>query len=267
MSLLAAVIEVTTVRERLPWLGRAAQAWLLGKVRDVDPGLAALLHGGQGRRPYTVSVMPGNEGLHWLRVTSVSAELSGVLRQNILPQLEAGQTIRLANIELKIGRILTENHPWAGQSDLERLAQDAFEPNKVLPMPGFEFATATAFHSGGLAVPLPVPSFVFGSLINAWETFSPVALPVQVGDFVEQYVAVARHRIATRIVGFGEKERHVGFVGTANFAILPLEKTNRTADEYRQRVQAITLLTQFAFYVGVGIRTAVGMGQVRPIEV
>jgi CRISPR-associated endoribonuclease Cas6 len=91
-------------------------------------------------------------------------------------------------------------------------------------------------------------------------------LPVQVGDFVEQYVAVARHRIATKVVRFGDKEQHIGFVGKVSFAILPPEKTKLTADEYRQRVRVIGLLTEFAFYVGIGIRTTVGMGQVRPIE-
>src|SRR5215471_11699847 len=114
MRLLAAVIEITAEQERLPWLGRAAQAWLLGKVRDADPALAAVLHQGQGRRPYTISILRGNEGNCCLRVTSVSRELSNMLRQSVLPGLE--QTIRLANIDLKIGRVWTEGHAWAGQS-------------------------------------------------------------------------------------------------------------------------------------------------------
>jgi CRISPR/Cas system endoribonuclease Cas6 (RAMP superfamily) len=48
--------------------------------------------------------------------------------------------------------------------------------------------------------------------------------------------------------------------------IRPLEKTALSIDEYRQRAQVIDMLARFAFYSSVGARTAVGMGQVRPLS-
>lgn len=260
MALLAAVIYLESEQPLPPWLGRAAQAWLLEGVRRADPALADSLHTGQARRPYTVSAPRGDERGRWLRITSVSAPLSAVLTDSILPGL--GGPIRLASAEIAVKSVEVEGHPWAEHSDFEALARQAFEaePSRL----NLEFATPTAFHRDGLVVPLPLPSLIFGSLIHAWDLFSPVPLPVPVLEFVERYVGIARHRITTRMVQFGDSQQHIGFTGTASFAVIRRERTGLSADEYRLRAQILNLLTRFAFYTGVGVRTTVGMGQVRP---
>lgn len=268
-TLLAAVIYLTLNSDR-QWLGRAAQAWLLESVRQVNPTLADRLHHEHAQRPYTISVprrMPGSSGGEsgcWLRITSVSADLSAVLIESILPRLSAGEAIQLADADAEIVGVITENHPWAGRADFETLVHAAFDPETMPPLRhSLEFATPTVFHRAGMAIPLPMPTLVFGSLIRVWNTFSPVSLPVPMLDFVEKFVGITRHRITTRLVQFGTSERHIGYVGTVGYVVMPLEKTALTADEYRQRVQVLDMLARFAFYTGVGARTAVGMGQTR----
>lgn len=263
MSLLAATIPIDSPVGRLPWLGRAAQAWFLTQVRRADPALADALHDGQSRRPYTIGAVK-TEDRYFLRVTSLSTVLSDLLTGNILPNVGTGAT--LAGIEVQFARYHIENHPWAGRSDFEQLAREAF--TKAIPESfafGFEFATPTTFHSGGLNVPLPLPSLVYGSLIQAWNTFSPVALPVSLQPFVSDHVAVARHRISTRLVRSGDQQ-YVGFTGIVRYALSRQDKTALSPDEYRQRVQALNLLTLFAFYAGVGAHTSMGMGQTRGID-
>jgi CRISPR-associated endoribonuclease Cas6 len=264
MTLLAAVIHLRSEHPIRPWLGRAAQAWLLGKVREADPALADALHRGQARRPYTVSIPRGDVGDPWLRITSVSPDLSATLAQVILPDLKG--SIVLAGTEIEIASVNTEAHPWSGRSDFETLARQAFEsvPDRLHVY--LEFATPTTFHRQEIAVPLPLPELVYASLIRAWDDLSPVPLPVPLLDFVEQFVGLAGFRLSTRIVQFGTNERHVGFMGSARYISVPRDKTGLTLDEYRQRIQAIDLLTRFAFYTGIGARTAVGMGQVRAHE-
>jgi CRISPR-associated endoribonuclease Cas6 len=271
-ALLAVVIELSLKTDR-KWLGRAAQAWLLESVRRVDSTLADLLHREHAQRPYTISAprrMPtssSSDSGQWMRITSISVDLSAVLLESILPGLKAGEIIRLAGVNAELVGAMTENHPWAGQADFETLAHAAFDPEAAPPLGhSLEFVTPTVFHRAGMAIPLPIPTLVFGSLIRAWNIFSPVALPIQMHDFVEKYVGVARHKITTQFVQFGTSERHIGYVGTVRYIIMPLEKTALSADEYRQRVQVIDMLARFAFYAGVGARTAVGMGQVRPVS-
>jgi CRISPR-associated endoribonuclease Cas6 len=264
LSLLAAVLHVQADRALPSWLGRAAQAWLLEQIRRTDPVLAGSLHGGQTRRPYTISGPRGQGTGRWLRITSLSADLAAVLSDTILPTLR-GQSLKLAGVEIGIRAVETATHAWAGCSDYETLARLAFE-SESLPAPGFEFDTPTTFHHDGLAVPVPLPSLVYGSLIRAWDSFSPLPLPTSLLPFVERCVGIARHRIATRMVQFGGSERHVGFIGTACYVVVPQPSSGLSPGEYRQRVQLLDLLTRFAFYSGVGARTAVGMGQVRPLS-
>jgi CRISPR-associated endoribonuclease Cas6 len=259
-ELLSAVIHLTPDQPLPVWLGRAGQAWLLNRVRHFEPALADLLHSGQTRRPYTVSVPRGTPDQYWLRITSTSADLSQVLRDSILPEL---QLVLLAGIEIPVASVQLTDHAWAGQTDYQTLARLAFDqPNSALRL---EFATPTAFHQQGLSVPLPLPSLVYGSLIQSWNLYSPVLLPIEMGPFVERYVGIAHHNVATRMVQAGLSERHVGFTGNVTFMVMPQEKNNLPPDTYRLHVQVLHLLTQFAFYTGVGVRTAVGMGQVHPV--
>jgi CRISPR-associated endoribonuclease Cas6 len=190
-ALLAAVIHLDLKTDR-QWLGRAAQAWLLESVRQVESTLADRLHVEHAQRPYTISVprrIPGSstsDSGYYMRITSSSADLSAVLTESILPGLKVGETIRLADADAIITEAMTENHPWAGQADFETLAHSAFAPDAAPPLRHtLEFATPTVFHRAGLAIPLPIPKLVFGSLIRAWNTFSPVPLPVQMLDVVE----------------------------------------------------------------------------------
>ncbi|MCC7446699.1 MAG: CRISPR system precrRNA processing endoribonuclease RAMP protein Cas6 [Anaerolineae bacterium] len=254
MSLLAAVIHLSSDKPLRASPGRAAQAWLLDTVRQADPAFAHVLHSGQSRRPYTVGFLP-RESI--LRITSVSHDLSRLLIDVILPRLQA---IRLAGVEATITAIQTDGHPWAGRADYEALARTAFD-NRDTRQWRMEFATPTAFHHNGMDVPLPLPALVYGSLIQAWNTFSPIPLPVHLGGFIDQAMGIARHRITTRVAQFGKAEQHVGFVGTVNYIIKP----TLTVDEIHPYVSIVHLLTQFAFYTGVGIRTTVGMGMVRPL--
>jgi len=254
MSLLAAVIRLSSDKPLPAFPGRAAQAWLLDTVRQADPSLANVLHSGQARRPYTVGFLP-RESI--LRITSVSDDLSRLLSDVILPELK---TIRLLGIEAIVTSIQTEGHPWAAGTDFESLARDSFNNDDVRQWQ-MEFVTPTTFHQNGMDMPLPLPALVYGSLIQAWNTFSPIPLPVHIGGFIDQAIGIARHRITTRMVQFGKMEQHVGFVGTVNYMVKP----TLTAEELHPYVSILNLLTQFAFYTGVGIRTTVGMGMARPV--
>src|SRR5579859_1050538 len=132
MALLAAVISLKPTRPLPEFLGRAAQAWLLDTIRQSDPALARALHdkGGQDRRPYTVTVIiprTESEALPWLRLTSLSPELTSHLEQVFLPHLQG--SLILAGVEIEIVNVTLDAHahPWAGNSDYELLARATFD--------------------------------------------------------------------------------------------------------------------------------------------
>lgn len=248
-----------------PYLGPAARAVVLGLIADEDAGLAEALHAPNQQRPYTCSrvwgaptedgsliIQPDNQ-IH-LRYTGLTAAVSAHLRrlaEDPPPHIEiegAHLNIEEATLDQAVDR-------WAGETTYEALAQGyllaAKSPNRRAKI---WFASPTAFRSGGQTVPVPLPDLVYGSLVDTWNAFSPVAVCEEVRRFAQECLAISRYQLSTRAVPGKGGSVHIGFVGECQYTAL-------RHDRYWQSV--IQLLTDFAFYAGVGYRTTAGMGQAR----
>ncbi len=277
--------------------GRVAQSLLLGWVEKRDAAFASALHAGSEARPYTASALcpEGRSeartsevqagGRYWLRFTTLTEPLSRLLLQ-VADELP-GTTLDLGGQAFAVQGIASDGpaHSWAGRSSYNELAQAHFlsVPNPPRRF-AFTFASPTAFHhtvpgssatdsavedSNGqpstgnrkpgtgnrqLTVPLPLPELVFGSLLARWNAFASLALPDELRRYAQECLAVSRYRLRTQALKFGQATS-VGFVGECQYTAL-------VWDAYWLR--AVSLLSAYAFYSGVGVRTAVGMGQVHP---
>ncbi len=253
---------------RLPAsLGRAGQALLLRLMAERDPAAAEALHQGDGLRPYTVSnlvmgkrtkgslqLAAGQAG--WLRFTGLTAEVSGQLQAlaaNPPEQVELdGHQFRVVGATLD-----PAGQPWAGQVSYQDLAAPFLLGGESRPAAkiGLEFAGPTTFRSKGRYLPLPLPELIFGSLLDRWQAFAPIALHPEVRRFAEEAVVLSRYRLRSRGLPYKQQGMQIGFTGRATFAAL-----NR--DRYWLNV--LHLLAAFSFYSGVGYGTAAGLGQTRP---
>jgi hypothetical protein len=260
------ILKPRSQYSRPDWLGRAAQAWLLGWVRERDAALAALLHGGQegsARRAYTIAPplpLAAAPGFYALRLTSLNSALSTLLSVG----LAAVRVVTLANTPFDAVRCELE-----ACAELETLAADIFTnftkpaegPASRQALPSLRFTTPTAFRSHGLSVPLPLPSLIFANLVQAWAALSSAPLPAQVGPVVQAHVGVAYARITTRQIKLAAQETRIGFVGSVRFHVaLSAEEEDQLA------LQTLRLLVALAPFAGVGVRTTVGMGQVQLSE-
>lgn len=263
---------------RLPaTLGRAAQALLLRLIGEKDGALAAALHEGEGPRPYTVSnlvmgrreqgaleVQAGQTG--WLRFTGLTGEVSGHL---LGLAVEPPETVELDGRSFTVTGATVDPaaHSWAGEISYQDLAAPFLlgSQRRITPSIAMEFVSPTTFRSQGRYVPLPLPELVFGSLLDRWQRFAPIALSPEVRRFAAEAVALSRYQLRTRglpykqgiKLGEGQKTRgtiQIGFTGHVVFVAL-----NR--DRYWLNV--LHLLAAFAFYSGVGYQTGTGLGQVR----
>lgn len=238
-------------------LGRAAQAWFLAEVERHDPTLAEQLHQGANLRPYTLGLRWGPEP--FLRVTSVAPALSAFLLDRWLPGLPGW--LRLDEVSLEIAGVAMQanDHPWAGQARYADLVQgDQAREERRKRGITFEFATPTLFRSNDLDVPLPLPSLVFDGLFRKWNRFAPVPLDSDLKTWLENHVAVNRYTLKTHQVRFGGNPKDVmgGFVGHCRFVCVGARQSCTQVAQCRA-------LAQFAFYVGIGRRTATGLGQCR----
>lgn len=270
--LTAAVLTVTPLEESTgpAFAGRAVQAWFLELVRLFNPVLAGELHTGDGPRPYTVSDLVGvgprrsgqrllsPERSGWLRITTLTPELSAWLTERILPMLP-GTHIDLGGTPVRIDQatVSPEVHQWAGQATPQALVTAGSLESQATRRVMLRFASPTTFRSQGSNVPFPLPDLVFGSLLNRWNAFAPVTLHPDARRFAEARIVASKYRLQSKFVEFarGQRGAAVGCMGTCRYVI-------QSGDRYWGGV--IRTLAAYAFFSGVGARTTMGLGQAAP---
>ncbi|MBC6431354.1 CRISPR system precrRNA processing endoribonuclease RAMP protein Cas6 [Nostoc sp. HG1] len=115
------------------------------------------------------------------------------------------------------------------------------------------FITPTAFAQAGVNLPLPLPTLMFRSWLERWNTFAPVYLGSdELIAYLGNAVVLKNHKIQTQSYQL-HKSFINGFVGNVTLQVL-----NR-ADPLLANVA--NLLMQYAKFAGTGMKTRLGMGQ------
>jgi CRISPR-associated endoribonuclease Cas6 len=248
----------------LPFTGRAAHALLMACLDDFDPSLAEQQHKDSGPRPFTASaLLGGRRGLdpeqsYALRLTALTTPVAQALRAAAdAGRLAPGRPVQLADAPFTIetAALTPADHPWAASLTYEELSAPWLlgkqPPEGRLTL---RFASPTAFKSAGLHVPVPLPAWVFGSLLEKWNAFAPVLLPVEVRRFVEECLALSAYKLRSASVALKAGSLRVGAVGWARYTAV-----NRD----RYWLSVTNLLADFALFAGVGVGTSMGLGQCR----
>jgi CRISPR-associated endoribonuclease Cas6 len=147
--------------------------------------------------------------------------------------------------------------PWAATSTYQDLSaalllakEDA--PKKIQ----LQFTSPTTFKSKGMHVPVPLPDLVFGSLLDRWNVFAPIAFPPETKRYASECLAVTRYRLSSRTARLKGTSLRVGAVGQITYTTLNYD---------RYWMSVIGVLAAFALYSGVGAGTTMGLGQCRMI--
>ena len=173
---------------------------------------------------------------------------------------------------------LDEPSGWTGYTSLTDLVEKAklLKLGKVEPL-ALEFASLTTFNRGSAktrgygnhAARLPLPHYVFPGLARRWEELAPPELVSLVQmERIEQYcqddgIIIADYDLKPHQLKFTTHVQ-LGFVGSCKYALRGPD--DPMTDEAPLTVrQQILLLSQLAFYCGVGYKTAMGMGRTRPV--
>ena len=173
---------------------------------------------------------------------------------------------------------LDEPSGWTGYTSLTDLVEKAklLKLGKVEPL-ALEFASLTTFNRGSAKTRgygnhparLPLPHYVFPGLARRWEELAPPELVSLVQmERIEQYcqddgIIIADYDLKPHQLKFTTHVQ-LGFVGSCKYALRGPD--DPMTDEAPLTVrQQILLLSQLAFYCGVGYKTAMGMGRTRPV--
>jgi CRISPR-associated endoribonuclease Cas6 len=258
--------------ESLPHVGRAAHGLLLAAVAQTDPALAEALHSGSELRPFTASDLygPGRrqpltpQQTFSLRLTTLHEPVTRAVLA--AAQSSAGLLAPEATVELAGSRFNIEKadwgqgpeHPWARATTFEALSAPWLLGRRK-PSTRFNllFASPTTFKSAGKHMPVPMPNWVFRSLLEKWNQFAPVALPPETQRFADECLAFTAYRLKTQMLPLKEGGLRAGAVGLVRYTAL-------NADRYWLSV--LHLLADFALFAGVGAGTGWGLGQCRKLE-
>lgn len=277
-DLLSLVLRVQpTHDDDIPgWTGRAVHAWFLDSLRQLDPARSQTIHDEAGLKPFTVSNLMGTgreavirlhrDQSYRLRITTLHPDLTQLVLNGLLP-LWLSEGITLHDQPFRVLAAVTDpaEEAWAGMTTYADLfGQVGLNPfRRELPRTlHFVFGAPTAFNKtvgeSGVKVQinLPQPELVFGSLHERWKHYASIELHPDLPAFVRECVVVAYHQIETQRVSFerASKGAVTGFVGRVGYQVA-------TGDTFWMR--QLATLGAYALYSGVGIRTGVGLGQVR----
>ena len=140
-----------------------------------------------------------------------------------------------------------------------------------------EFASLTAMNwinrddktYGNYYARLPLPRYIFPALARRWHELAPTELAYVVQkERVEHYIEadgiiIEDYDLKTHEVHFTRHPQR-GFVGTCTYQLRAPDEPATPEAPLTVR-QQFFLLAMFAFYSGIGYKTAMGMGQVRTL--
>jgi CRISPR-associated endoribonuclease Cas6 len=249
------------------YVGRANYAASLALLGRMDPALGGLIHDGDGPKPLVCSTIlnarPHRDGVeirpgqpYFVRVCGLTPAVSQALAVGLLTS-DRPATWELDRHPFRLTAATADPavDAWAGQSSYESLAAHQMlqsgQPGNTVTL---DFASPTAFKSGGMQVPIPLPDLVFGSLVERWNTFSPVVLSPEVRRFGAEMVAISRYRLESKPVAQKNGALRIGGQGQVSY---------RAMSSDRYWLATLQMLADFALFSGVGVQTATGMGQVR----
>lgn len=276
LTLNAVVVNLVAAHEgRVPLTqGALAHAAFFNLIAAADPALAAQLHDQQTRKPFTLSALQGltapvNGSGYWLtpgtratlRFTLLDPQLFHAFLARLL-QAGPDLRLRLGDVSFAVDGAVGApgSHAWAGYTTAGALRRDAPAHRQIRML----FASPTAINwtrndtANPRMVLMPWPQAVFAALRGTWNAHTGDALPIEFEKWVEGYVVVrAVQRWQTGVYRLKSGAPAPGGYGDVTFEAL---------DGSAECVRILNLLADFAFYSGVGSKTAMGMGQARRID-
>lgn len=208
---------------------------------------AELLHT-SGLRPFSQYLLPGKEGEVIWRINGLEKQMCGVLLEKLLsPELNQID-LKHKNISLFI-----QEKKILARSDYLEITRRYYVQEQARNRIIFNFLTPTTFKSEGRYQLLPRIDHIYQNLLQRWNAFSD-SISLADEEILREMV---RH---TELYAYKlqsctyhlEGVKIPSFRGWVELAIRGPEPLKRI----------ITLLSAFAEFAGIGIKTSLGMGGV-----
>jgi CRISPR-associated endoribonuclease Cas6 len=228
--------------------GAECHGLLFSLLHESCPGFSRDLHEA-AVNPFSIGPLQGqghfDKGAFYLcvgkeyyfTVSTLSSEMGAAIA-GVKPCTKPGNWFRLGTADCR----------WLGVTEAAEKSYSqllsADSPDRFV----LDFVSPTCFRSQGISLLFPSPDLLFSSIMERWNTFTPIPLDFKILPFVSRY------KLSTRLVQF-PKYRMTGFIGTVEYSF------PKAADSATR--QGICTLAQYAGFTGIGYKTAMGMGENR----
>jgi len=226
------------------------------------PSMGSLLHGVLMERIprtlasklHTEELRPFHQWLSYDAKTSQSSWTIGTIDDSLFDEFSSVvTTLSSVNIRQKNYAIGIGEPECIRETSFEELADQAFESGNVPSGVYCEFLTPTSFKHDGAYQIFPDTMRILQSLLCRWNAFSE-QIRLDEPDLADRLVPYCTiNRYWLRSAAFSvEHHRIVGFSGNVRFRFSGTDSAK----------SILSLLFSFAPFVGIGIKTALGMGAV-----
>ncbi|MFH0702860.1 MAG: CRISPR system precrRNA processing endoribonuclease RAMP protein Cas6 [bacterium] len=226
--------------------GSAMQAVFLKQVHDKNPLLFEKLHSESKLRPYTVSVpFRIKDKICW-KITSLNEQVSEFLENCLF------EHIFLEKENIKFTPLLVKSEFISYKDFYGKFFLDKSTFKKHISL---YFISPTSFKSleSKFYVPFPLPRLIFQSLINKWSSFASFVdvNDATIVDYIEKHIAITNYSLDTYKFLI-DKGFITGFKGKCSIHI-------KSSDYF---AKLVNMLIFYGYFSGIGIKTAMGMGQI-----
>ncbi|GAB6190135.1 hypothetical protein JCM30566_18780 [Marinitoga arctica] len=232
-------------------------------LKKANEEVSKKLHQNFNNKAFTVSSFLGKKvdepvsiiknKRYYIRVTFLDEKIFNLFTVTMFKNKIFKEEINIENIKFSILRVIfdKEQSKWAGVLSVDEMLSKKEYSNKI----ELKFYTPTLFKIGDKHLRYPDEEKIYTGLLNKFNKYSESKINESIKDEFSGIKIINKNIRRKRV--FISNFYLEGFVGNVEFEIPP---------ENIELIKVVNILSEFAFYAGVGYKTTMGMGQVKRVN-
>ncbi|MGC9770988.1 CRISPR-associated endoribonuclease Cas6 [Fervidobacterium islandicum] len=240
------------------YAGKKIHGWFFKVLKQADEVVSSILHSNISDKSFTVSSFLGHnvskpiqieKGKNYtIRITLLEDRIFELFTNQVFEEKLKNAPVQIENVEFTVeGYTLDQTHKWSGFISEEELFK-IDHSERIIKM---KFYTPTCFRIGDLHLREPDPEKVFTSILRKFNKYSSIKIDESIAERFKEIKIKEQDTIQKRV--YFPNFYIQGFVGTVVFEVPDDEKL----------LLAAHVLSEFAFYSGVGYKSTMGLGQAK----
>ncbi|SHF25682.1 CRISPR-associated endoribonuclease Cas6 [Marinitoga hydrogenitolerans DSM 16785] len=243
--------------------GKKIHGLFYSLINASNKKLSKLLHETKIKKAFTVSTFLGKRvdkpiiieknKKYYIRITILDESLFNFFALALYQKKMKKEKVKIGEIEFEILRILYDkkHSKWADIFIEDEIFNRQVEESKVK----LRFYTPTLFKVGDKHLRYPDPEKIFSGLLEKFNLYGTHKINSEIKNKFNK-ISITYKKIYQKKV-YIRNFYLEGFIGETEFKV---------PEEEKELMKIVNILSEFAFYAGIGYKTTMGMGQAKRID-